>query len=79
MSEDNRKELERQTRLFILSSLEFINKSLQESESKFLKGIRFELKDDKCQKTNNSEMMRPVCPDCGDESCFKYSKCVNLC
>ncbi len=25
----------------------------------------------------NTKIPSPCCPDCGDESCFKYYKCVN--
>jgi hypothetical protein len=45
-----------------------------------LKMIREDLAEIKRHINNHYPMMSwPCCPDCGDESCFKFSKCVKKC
>ena len=50
MNEEKEKELKKQVELFHKASLEFINKTFKESNSSFLRGFRFVLKDDKWMK-----------------------------
>lgn len=45
-----------------------------------LQWIREDLQCIKNHITNHYPMMSwPCCPDCGDESCFQYSKCTKKC